>query len=66
LKSVVLDIHENCSNFNKKVSTVNSEVLAVHLKNIESPGLIENMYLEMNTLSFCDIFNNNERHIVSG
>jgi len=45
LKSVVLDIHENCSDFNKKVPTVNSEVLVVHLKNTESPGLIENNVL---------------------
>jgi len=35
-KTVVQDIHEKCSNFNKKVPLVNSEVL-VHLKNIESP-----------------------------
>jgi hypothetical protein len=33
LKSVVEDIHENCSNFNK-----NREVL-VDLKNIESPEI---------------------------
>ena len=35
-KCVVSDIHENCSNFNKKVPPVNSEVL-VHWTNIESP-----------------------------
>ena len=34
--SVVQDINEKCSNFNKKVPPVNSVELA-HLKNIESP-----------------------------
>jgi hypothetical protein len=36
LKSVVYDIHENCSNLSKKVLLVNSEVV-VDLKNIERP-----------------------------
>jgi hypothetical protein len=31
------DIHVNCSNFNTKVPSLNSEVL-VDLKDIESPG----------------------------
>jgi hypothetical protein len=35
--SVVQDIPENCSNFNKKIPPVNSEVL-VDLNNIKSPG----------------------------
>ena len=39
LRSVAQDLHENCSNFNKEVPPVNSEVL-VDLKNIESPDLL--------------------------
>jgi hypothetical protein len=42
-KKFVLDIHKNCSNFNKKVPSVNSEIL-FDLKNIESPDT-QNMYM---------------------
>ena len=38
------DIHENFSNFIKKVPTVNSEIL-VHMKNIESPETTININL---------------------
>ena len=39
-KSVVSDIHENCSHFNKKVPPVNGGEVLVDLKNIESPRVL--------------------------